>query len=38
MTTKISEAKNKIPNISNLAIATVFNAKIGEVENKIPHN
>ena len=36
LNTKISEFQNKIPDISNLVIATVFNTKISEVENKIP--
>ena len=35
LSTKISEAENKIRNTSSLVSATVFNTKISEVENKI---
>ena len=38
LNTKISEAENKIVNISNLVTSTILNTKISEVENKIPNN
>ena len=36
--TKISEAENKIPNVSGLVTSTVLNSKISENENKIPNH
>ena len=34
---KISEVKEKIPNITNLATTSALNAKINEVKGKIPN-
>ena len=36
MTTKTSEAENKLPDTNSLMTTTDLNSKIGEVENKIP--
>ena len=38
LNTKISEAENKIPNMSVLVTATGLNTKISEVEDRIPNH
>ena len=34
-TTALTALENKVPNVSNLVKKTNYNAKIGEIENKI---